>query len=489
LVVVADGAGGHRGGALASQKVVEVVPSYYLAFCQQGLHPQQALAEAVRWANNAVRELQQIHPDKQEMASTVVALALRDNQLWIVNVGDSRAYAYRPGTVLQQMSVDHTLVQEQVRLGNLTPDQARLHPFRHQLLQALGSHEAIQLAEVHPDTVLPGDRYILCTDGLTDELSDAHLQAALAERWPLGQVADHLMRQALSSAKDNVSLALLEFPAVAQEAVTATISEEAASEQAVSGLDGGSGGHFWMWAPLLVVSLVAFMIFGRLIAPPLGEARTEVALAAGTIPEEQTGEAMATGILREVPLTAQALEASSPEPVTTNSPESLPPIDPSLQGAAATASPSPLPVVEVPITEATPTPLPRIVEYSAGWDSAGRPNTGFVVFESTMGYGANPGNQCHNLTIVSRTMYPGIDTILTARPHVEQRGNDIYVAFEADSSQARGCGEIRADERVTLHTDIPEYPLGVWVIRGAIGEGPIIPADPGGWVIPVRWIP
>jgi serine/threonine-protein kinase len=234
---------------------------------------------------------------------------------------------------------------------------------------------------------------------------------------------------------------------------------------------------------LSVLAVGAWGIWWATSSPEIAVAAPTSSLTLG-IDSTHTPEARSI----QEPLVTVPAGTRLPEVTTTNTPEALLAIDPSLQGAAATISPVPPLEVAASITEATPAPLPRIVEFRAAWEAAG-PNKGYVVFESAMGYGANSGNQCHNLTTLNRTMYPGIETILTAKPHVEQRGNDIYIAFEADSSQAQGCGGIRADERITFHTDIPEYPLGVWVIRGAIGDGPIIPVEPGGWATPVTWIP
>ncbi len=219
LLVVADGAGGHQGGDVASQIVIETVVKRYGTLRQQQ-KPKQALVNAIRDAHESIQDHQVADFEKQNMASTVVALVLTPlsqrngksaYEICVANVGDSRAYRYRPKLPLKQLSQDHTLVQEEVRQQHLTPEQAKIHPLRHRLSQALGGKKKLNIFTRAVSRTKKHDRYLLCTDGLTDVLDDAHIQTILSERAGTEQVAKRLMKQALLHAEDNVSFILLDI--------------------------------------------------------------------------------------------------------------------------------------------------------------------------------------------------------------------------------------------------------------------------------------
>lgn len=210
LLIVADGAGGHTGGEVASQIAVETIVQEYAKLRQQDHSVKKALVDAIREAHENIQDRQVVELDKQDMASTVVALTMtHDYKIRIANVGDSRAYLYRRGSGLKQLSEDHTLVQEEVRQKNITPEQAKIHPLRHRLSQALGGNEELKILSKRT-VVKPNDRYLLCSDGLTDALTNKQIQAVLSLSAPLEQVAQQLMRHALPHAKDNVSFILMD---------------------------------------------------------------------------------------------------------------------------------------------------------------------------------------------------------------------------------------------------------------------------------------
>jgi protein phosphatase len=168
--IVADGMGGHAAGAVASQLAVETIRAYLDRGWEMVPAP-KLLSEAVEAANEAILKDQRENPQRADMGTTVVvAMVDPNNNCWSAHIGDSRLYRLR-GSQLQQMTEDHTLVARSVRQGELTQEQARIHPWRHILERCLGRPDTGPPA-IQPITLLPGDRLLLCSDGLTEELDD-----------------------------------------------------------------------------------------------------------------------------------------------------------------------------------------------------------------------------------------------------------------------------------------------------------------------------
>lgn len=176
--IVADGMGGHAGGEEASRIATQVIQAY-LVERWDSVTPTPTLLEcALLQANSAIVQDQQKHPQRSDMGTTVVAVIFREQQLYYAHVGDSRLYRLH-SAYLQQITQDHTWVARALQLGELKPQEARTHPYRHILLQCLG-REDVELIDVEALDVQVGDRLLLCSDGLTEELSDpviaSHLQ-------------------------------------------------------------------------------------------------------------------------------------------------------------------------------------------------------------------------------------------------------------------------------------------------------------------------
>lgn len=165
LFVVADGMGGHRGGDVASALALEIIESSTSGEATPG-----ALVDEIKRANRAVLERGESDRDLRGMGTTLTGVLAEDARAHVVHVGDSRAYLLRGGT-LQQLTEDHTLVQRMVREGRLTEHEAAQHPQRSILTRALGVDEDIPVDELSLD-IHPGDRLLLCTDGLTSMVED-----------------------------------------------------------------------------------------------------------------------------------------------------------------------------------------------------------------------------------------------------------------------------------------------------------------------------
>jgi protein phosphatase len=208
LVAVADGMGGHGGGEVASRLAVDALRE---AFAADPSAP--GLVEAVRRANAAVWAHAEAHPDLVGMGTTIAAVARvsvgGDDRLAVVNVGDSRAYLLQDGR-LTRLSSDHSLVAELVRAGELSEDEARTHPERHILTLAVGVAPDV---EPHAVEAVPtrGDRLLLCSDGLFNELPDDEITAILVAVADPAEAAARLVERANEEGgHDNITAVVLD---------------------------------------------------------------------------------------------------------------------------------------------------------------------------------------------------------------------------------------------------------------------------------------
>ncbi len=175
--IVADGMGGHAGGQEASRLATAAIKNFLDQHWQGQLATGQLLEQALHQANTDILSDQRRHPERADMGTTVVVVTFRDSdaQPWCAHVGDSRLYRLR-GHQLEQLTVDHTWIAKAIRAGEVTPAQSRSHPWRHVLSQCLGRDDLSEI-DIQPIEVHSGDRLLLCSDGLTEELSD-HLIAS-----------------------------------------------------------------------------------------------------------------------------------------------------------------------------------------------------------------------------------------------------------------------------------------------------------------------
>ncbi len=196
VFIVADGMGGHVAGEVASQIVTETVgPGVSKARSEglEGAELQTRMLELIKEANRAILERADNEPEKRGMGTTLTMLALVPGSGYVFDqVGDSRGYLLREG-MLRQVTRDHTVVQQQVDRGALTPEQAREHPLSHILTRALGTEEDVE-ADTYDDEVNPGDLFLLCSDGLSGMLSDDRIYEILsAPTDDLQSIADALI--------------------------------------------------------------------------------------------------------------------------------------------------------------------------------------------------------------------------------------------------------------------------------------------------------
>jgi serine/threonine protein phosphatase PrpC len=209
LFVVADGMGGAQAGEVASRIAVESF--------QQGLpdasHPELELAELARAANTRIHELSHVNAEQAGMGTTLTAVYVGEQDVAIAHVGDSRAYCLRDSELLR-LTDDHSLVDELMRQGRLTPEEAVEHPQRSVITRALGPEGAVEV-DTRSFRARAGDVYLLCSDGLTTMIGEDQIAATLLAHPPLHDAGEALIAAAnQAGGRDNITVVLLRLEEV-----------------------------------------------------------------------------------------------------------------------------------------------------------------------------------------------------------------------------------------------------------------------------------
>lgn len=213
LFIVADGMGGHAGGQEASRLATEVIRRYLEDHKQRDRPPSELLEQAIFAANSAVLNEQRQHPEMADMGTTVVVLMRRDNQFWCAHVGDSRLYILRESGFIQ-VTQDHTWVRQAVAQGTISPDRVQMHPWRHVLSQCVG-REDLLVVETQRLKVEPDDRLLLCSDGLTEDLSSDAIIACVQSAKTCEEVVLALVEAARAQGgRDNITAIALTIPPI-----------------------------------------------------------------------------------------------------------------------------------------------------------------------------------------------------------------------------------------------------------------------------------
>ena len=207
LFAVADGVGGHKAGEVASQTAVETLQREFTE------PTTDALIDAVKTANRTVWNLAETNSDQRGMGTTLTAVALVEDgdeeRLAIVNVGDSRAYLLQQGQ-LEQLTEDHSLVEQLVREGQLTPEEAQVHPQRSIITRALGLDPEVEV-DSWELTPYKGDRLLLCSDGLTNEVTDEEIATTLRTVSDPEEAAKQLVDEARDhGGSDNITCVVVD---------------------------------------------------------------------------------------------------------------------------------------------------------------------------------------------------------------------------------------------------------------------------------------
>src|SRR5512140_3204535 len=208
LLGLADGMGGAASGEVASGIFADTVRELLSAGPPSAVEEaEERVRRTFLLANQRIRELAARMPEHKDMGCTGEMVLFTDDRCVVGHVGDSRVYLFRGGR-LRQVTKDHSFVQEQVDQGLLTPGQARVHPYRHMILRAVGIHDVLDVDLISMEAY-PGDLFLLCSDGLSDMVGDSLIAGTLAADRSLEEKADRLVRDACDAGgHDNVTVVL-----------------------------------------------------------------------------------------------------------------------------------------------------------------------------------------------------------------------------------------------------------------------------------------
>lgn len=202
LMVVADGMGGHRGGATASRMAATIIKTEYLN--NEFIDPPTALKRALESANAQIFAAAQANPELRGMGTTCSSLVIRRGVAHFAHVGDSRIYMIR-GEEIHQLTQDHSLVASMVREGLLTKDEAEVHPRRNVLQRSMGVIEQVEIDVSAAIPVQRGDMFILCSDGLHGLVKEAEMREVA--RLPIDAATNEFIQRAIQrGAPDNVTV-------------------------------------------------------------------------------------------------------------------------------------------------------------------------------------------------------------------------------------------------------------------------------------------
>jgi protein phosphatase len=276
VFIVADGMGGHCGGEVASQLAVEAMSEHFTTSAQD---PGTRMRAAFHLANQAVQEGSREQPDLTGMGTTGVALMFHDDgEAWVGHVGDSRAYRFRLGSGLDQLTLDHSVIAEMLRKGDVTAEEAIVHPRRSQLLRAIGTESSVKV-DVSAFPLQAGDRYLLCSDGLTAVVRDAEIAGILRSEEPVSAVEKFVGLANERGGPDNITVQVIEIKQV-EQLEDVLVDPKEVRESDMGPVQSFVEGRFFI--PLMVVLELLFLgliwvLFGaglqQMFEPP--PARTE----------------------------------------------------------------------------------------------------------------------------------------------------------------------------------------------------------------------
>ena len=208
LYIVADGMGGHNAGDYASKCTTETVVSEIQNSFEK--NPTIIIKKAIKTANAKIRKEASEHENLFGMGTTLVTATIIGKYLQVSNIGDSRLYLLNKDG-LRQITEDHSLVEEMIRLGGLSREDARLHPDKNIITRAIGANDEVE-ADFFTEELETGDIVLMCSDGLTNRLEDKEIEAILLnpEKEELIQKGDALIKAANENGgKDNIAVVLV----------------------------------------------------------------------------------------------------------------------------------------------------------------------------------------------------------------------------------------------------------------------------------------
>ena len=253
LYIVADGIGGSKGGRRASEIATTHLPNYY--YDSEGTEVVPTLSAAImRTAQDILTEAQN-NPELSYMGCTLVATVIRDGKAVVAYLGDARVYLLRANATIQQLTVDHSWVQEQVSRGVLTPEEARVHPNRNVITKSLGSPRLPEPSIVGPFELAAGDQMLLCSDGLCGVVPDEVLTAELQKPISVADKVQNLIDQAnASGGPDNISVVVVH---AGEPTVTAPAAAAMPAQPVAAGKSRGLASRWMIFAFVAIVAVTA----------------------------------------------------------------------------------------------------------------------------------------------------------------------------------------------------------------------------------------
>jgi len=265
LYVVADGMGGHNAGEVASALAVTTLK----AGARSGIDSVERFRELVQQANTAIYTASLDDSTQSGMGTTLTALSIvagEEPRVLVANVGDARTYLWRNGA-LTRLSVDHSYVQELVNEGIITPEEARVHPRRNIVTRALGIDRSV-VVDVFSHLVRTGDRIVLCSDGLVDEVSDADIAVVLGQHSDPQDTAEALVMVAnTAGGRDNTTVIVVDVLDDISEPVVLPTPDNTTPMEALAPMQPAPAkkskvGMVLFWSALVAIVFSAITVIG-----------------------------------------------------------------------------------------------------------------------------------------------------------------------------------------------------------------------------------
>jgi serine/threonine protein phosphatase PrpC len=210
IFVVADGVGGAEAGEVASAAAIDVLDRAFHEKLAAGEDAEDLMELAIQRANNSIHQMAVENPGLSSMATTVVALYLDGRTATVGHVGDSRLYRLAPDGKLLRETADHSIVEEEVRAGRMTPEQAANHPSKNVISRALGAEPAVEV-DMKTTAVEDGSTFLLCTDGITRHIPDNELRDVLMSGRSVEAICAELKRRCFErGAEDNLTAVIIQ---------------------------------------------------------------------------------------------------------------------------------------------------------------------------------------------------------------------------------------------------------------------------------------
>ncbi|HEX6280535.1 MAG TPA: protein phosphatase 2C domain-containing protein [Pyrinomonadaceae bacterium] len=230
LFAVADGVGGAQAGDFASQMAMETLAEAFRNL-PENFDAEQALRIAIQHANQSIFTMSNELPQLASMATTIAALHVNGNIATIAHVGDSRVYRVEPDGSLKRETADHSVVEEEVRAGRMTPEEALVHPSRNVISRALGAEETVDI-DIKMTMVEPGTMFLLCSDGITRHIEDAEIERIFNDEIEPNALCEQMKEICYSrGAEDNLTAVVVRVSSQLADAFVAPATVESIDEE------------------------------------------------------------------------------------------------------------------------------------------------------------------------------------------------------------------------------------------------------------------